>query len=222
MSNKVAPSPLYDIFQQLKTEIFKDLKVCLPANITAVNPDGTVDVLPSVMQNIAQVGLPTGLDFTYPQLVSCPLVTTQGGGVGVVMPVEVGDECLVVFSDRALNNWFMTGDPAPLPSFRMHDISDGFVLVGLNSIANLLVTSLLPSGEGGLCETAASAPTIGAKVTINPATHKISISNGIAGINSLFLILTTVFTALAADPGLDPASQAALVAANVALATLLY
>lgn len=222
MSNKVAPSPVYDILQQLKTEIFKDLRACLPANISGINLDGTVNAIPSVMQNIAQKGLPSGLDFTYPELLSCPVVTIQGGGVGFVPPVAAGDKCLLVFSDRAINTWFTTGQPNPLPSMRMHDISDGFALVGLNSLRNPLVTSLAVLGEGGLCETKASAPTIGAKVAINPATHKISISNGVAGANSLLLILTTVFTALAADPGLDGASHAALAAANAALATLLY
>lgn len=223
MSNKVASSPLYDILKQLKAEVFSGIRVCLPGSISLVDvSNGTVSVRIGVMQKIAQMNFPAGRDFTYPDITGCPVFNLQGGGIGAVMPIKVGDECLVVFSDRAINNWFTTGNPMPLPSLRMHDLSDGFVLVGLNSMANLLKTSLLPSGEGGLCETKATVPGTGAKVAIDPMTHKISISNGIAGVNSLGLILTTLFTVLEADPGLSGTSHAALAAAIVSLTALLY
>lgn len=222
MSNDVAPIPIYDIFQKFKTEILKELRVCLPATVQAVNTDGTIDVLPALMQNIAQKGLPAGLAFNYPLLQSVSVITIQGGGVGFVSPIKVGDQCLVVFSDRCISGWFTSGVPVPLPSFRMHDISDGFAIVGINSLVSPVVSSLLSVGEGGLCETKSAVPHSGAKVAINPLTHKISISNGAAGVNSLFTILTTLFSTLAADPGLNATSHAALLAADVTLATLLY
>lgn len=190
--NKVAPSPLYSIFKQLKSEIFSDLRVCLPASISAVDvATGTVSVQIGVMQNILQLSFPGGRDFSYPELTDCPVFTLQGGGVGAIMPVEVGDECLIIFSDRALNNWFISGESAPLPSLRMHDISDGFVLVGLNSLQNKLLTPLL-ANEGGICET---DNVVGAKLVVNSSTHKVSIKNGT---QSLAVTLTALITALTA------------------------
>lgn len=223
MSNKVAPSPLYDILKQLKNEIFSDLKVCLPGSISGINStNGTVSVELGVMQKVAQQKFPSGRDFSYPNLTGCPVFTVQGGGVGAVMPVKIGDECIVIFSDRAINNWFTTGQPNPLPSLRMHSLSDGFVLVGLNSLSDPLKTSLSVLGEGGLCETNSTAVGSGAKVAINPSTHKISISNGVGGANNLGLILTTLFTVLEADPGLSGTSHTALAAAITNLTALLY
>lgn len=224
MSNKVAPSPFYDILKQLKSEIFADLRVCLPGSIADLNPvTGTVVVQLGVMQNIQQTNYPKGLDFAYPQLIDCPVFTVQGGGVGAVMPVNIGDQCLVIFSDRAIDNWITTGEPNPLPSLRMHSVSDAFVLVGLNTLANPLKTSLVAlNQEGGLCETDATVIGSGAKVTIQPSTHKISISNGVGGANSLGLILTTLFTALETDPGLSAGSHAALATAITNLTALLY
>lgn len=223
MSNKVAFSPLYDLLKQLKSEIFSDLRVCLPGAISGINlVNGTVSVDLGVMQKVAQQNFPGGRDFFYPQLTNCPVFNIQGGGVGAVMPIKIGDECLVVFSDRAVNSWFLTGQPTPLPSLRMHNITDGFVLIGLNSLAQPLKTSLSVVGEGGLCETNSTVPGSGAKVAIDPLTHKISISNGVGGVNSLGLILTTLFTILESDPGLSGTSHTALASAVSSVNSLLY
>lgn len=198
MSNKVAPSPLYDILQQLKTEVFKDLRVCLPASISGVSAaTGTVSVKIGVMQKAAQVGLPTGLDFFYPELTGCPVFTPQGGGVGVVMPVKVGDGCLVVFSDRCIGAWFTTGQANPLPSVRLHDISDGFVLVGLNPQTSPLLTPL-EDFEGGIAETANAE---GAKVVVNAETHLVSIKNAAQDLATILTGLTTTLTTLNAPTG---------------------
>lgn len=202
MSNQITVPPWYDVLQMLKRNIFAGLRVCLPGTVSAVNAaDGTVDVLVGVMQNVAQQGLVDGLDFLYPPLLACPLVTLQGGGVGAVMPVSVGDECLVVFSDRCIDNWLTTGAATPLPNFRMHDISDGFALVGLNSFSNVLLTPL-SSDEGGICETQNA---VGAKVVVNSATSLISVKNGAqslytalsdltSAVNDLITVLNTLTT----------------------------
>lgn len=202
MSNQVTVPPWYDIFQMLKKDIFAGLRVCLPGSVSAVNTaDGTVDVRVGVMQNVAQQGLVGGLNFKYPQLLACPVVTVQGGGVGAVMPISVGDECLVVFSDRCIDNWIQNGEATPLPNFRMHDIGDGFVLVGLNSFSNALLTPL-GNDEGGICETQNAA---GAKIVVNSATSLVSIQNGsqnlyttlsdlVTAVNDLIAVLNTLTT----------------------------
>lgn len=227
MSNQVMTPTTYVILQQLKQEIFKGLRVCLPGIITAVDmAAGTVSVKIGIMQKVAKQGLPNGLAASYPQLTECPLVTIQGGGIGVVMPVSVDDECLVVFSDRCIDAWVTNGQPMPLPSVRMHDINDGFVIVGLNSLPNALLTPL-DDGEGGLCETQNPA---GAKIVINPTQSKVNISNSVTSlyktlsdlITSLNLLITTiesVNTGIIADAAVIPNAAAAATAANVILMT---
>lgn len=180
----------YDVLQMLKREVFRDLRVCVPGSVSGINGDGTVNVAVGLMQHAQQRELPFGQDISYPPLVNCPVFTLQGGGVGAVMPVAVGDECLVVFSDRCIGNWILTGQPMPQPVLRMHDISDGFVLVGLNSQANNLLTPL-DATEGGIC-TVGSA--VGAKVAIDNVTDKISIKNDTAG--SLLTILQLLVTGI--------------------------
>lgn len=192
MSSTISTPTLYDLLQQLKAETFADLRVCLPGSITAVSEEGTVSVQPAIMQVVQMSGIANGLDVPYPQFIGCPVFTLQGGGIGAVMPIEVGDECLIVFSDRALDNWIQTGTAAPLPSVRMHDMSDGFVLVGLNSMSNPIDSPLL-SFEGGICET---QNPMGAKVAVNSATGLVTVANGTKNLAVILGLLMTYLTAL--------------------------
>lgn len=229
MGNKLSYSPLYDTLQQLKSEIFKGLRVCVPGSIAAVNSDGTVNVQVGLMQNVTQQNTPLGLPVTYPLLTMCPVFTLQGGGIGAVMPIKKNDECIVVFSDRCIENWFSTGQPNPLPSLRMHDISDGFVFVGLNSMANPLLTPL-NANEGGICDTKNA---LGAKVAVNSTTHKITIANATQDLatilGNLVIALGVLNTAIAGESATIPAAAsaaaantAAITAVTVALNALLY
>lgn len=193
MSDQVADLPIYDILQMLKREIFRDIRVAVPAKIAAVHASGgTVDVNVMLMQKTTQQGLPNGLDVAYPQLLSCPVFTVQGGGVGAVMPVAVNDECYVLFSDRALDGWYANGSAVPLPSRRMHDINDGVVVVGLNSLQNPLLTPLA-ANEGGICETKNEN---GAAVVVNSSTHLISLFNESQNLADTLADLVTAIGAL--------------------------
>jgi hypothetical protein len=202
--------PLYDTLIGVKKNVMRSLRCCVPGNVTAFYPAAmTADIQIALLQQNSD-----GSSSTYPQLLGCPVVTLQGGGttpVAAAFPIKAGDQCLVFFADRCIDAWFKTGTPQQLPNLRMHDLSDGFALVGVNSLNHPLVLSLLAT-EGGLADAQA-------KVAINPTTHLITIANQT---QNLKLILTTLFTALAADPGLSGASHTALAAASTALGLLLY
>jgi len=180
--------PLYDTLVGVKTETMKALRCCLPATISAIDTfDGTVNVNVAMFQHDTN-----GNPFPYPPLTKCPVITLQGGGVAAGFPITVGDQCLVFFSDRCIDNWLQTGTPQPLANFRMHDLSDGFVLVGVNSLNSLLNMSI-DSGEGGIGES--KNPT-GAKVALNPTTHLITIQNGSQNLKLILSDLVTAVNAL--------------------------
>lgn len=65
-----------------------------------------------------------------PLLLDCPVVFPRGGGCTLTFPVKPGDECLVVFSSRCIDAWWQSGGVQLPMESRMHDLSDGFVLVG--------------------------------------------------------------------------------------------
>lgn len=70
---------------------------------------------------------------TMPLLLDVPLFFPSGGGFSMTFPVAAGDECLVVFADRCIDSWWQSGGVQPPASRRMHDLSDGFALVGFRS-----------------------------------------------------------------------------------------
>lgn len=74
----------------------------------------------------------------YPQLVDCPVMFLGGGGAALTFPVAQGDECLVLFNDRDLDNWFAGSSNSPVATPRLHSFSDAIILVGLRSQANAI------------------------------------------------------------------------------------
>jgi hypothetical protein len=70
---------------------------------------------------------------TLPLLVDVPVVFPSGGGFTLTFPIVKGDEALVVFGSRCIDSWWQSGAVGPQAELRMHDLSDGFALVGPRS-----------------------------------------------------------------------------------------
>lgn len=77
---------------------------------------------------------------SYPILLDVPIVSLSGGAAGVTMPIQAGDECLILFNDRDIDNWFQTGQVKGNATSRLHSISDGFALIGVRSLNNVLAS----------------------------------------------------------------------------------
>lgn len=88
-----------------------------------------------------------------PLLLDCPVHFPRGGGAVLTFPVAAGDECLVVFSSRCIDAWWQSGGVQAPASQRMHDLSDGFAIVGFSSVPNAILdlsttTTQLRSEDG--------------------------------------------------------------------------
>jgi phage baseplate assembly protein gpV len=73
-----------------------------------------------------------------PQLVDCPAQFPSGGNCTLTFPVAQGDECLVVFSSRCIDGWWQSGGVQEQAEQRMHDLSDGFAILGFRSQPRVL------------------------------------------------------------------------------------
>lgn len=56
----------------------------------------------------------------------------------ITSPINKGDECILLFSDREIESWFINGEANPLAYQRMHDITDAFAIFGIRSLPNMI------------------------------------------------------------------------------------
>lgn len=68
-----------------------------------------------------------------PLLVDVPVCFTGGGGLTLTFPIKPNDEALIVFSSRCIDSWWQSGGIQIQAELRMHDLSDGFAIVGIRS-----------------------------------------------------------------------------------------
>ena len=59
------------------------------------------------------------------------------GDMGITHPIEEGMEGILLFNDRELETWYITGESGNLAYDRTHDLSDAIFICGLCSQPNL-------------------------------------------------------------------------------------
>lgn len=162
---------LSDVLFQLKRDLSLSINCCLVGTIQSY----------SALKNTAKVSINfqremnTGEVLNYPVLEDCPVFILSGGDSFVSCPIVAGDECLVLFNDRNLDNWWVTGLTSVPADTRAHSIADGIVLVGINSLGNAVAT---PANS----------------VCVNGGSKKVSIKNSS---KDLLTILNTLIDTIA-------------------------
>lgn len=134
MTKRLVVPNLADLFEELKNEIFASLNCVKIGEIQSF--DGAKKTATIQLKFKRKIN---GEIKSMPLLVDCPVVTIQGGGGALQMPIKTGDNCLVFFSDRNIDIWFESGIESVPEDNRKHDLSDGIALVGLNSQVSDLI-----------------------------------------------------------------------------------
>jgi hypothetical protein len=126
-----------DVAETAARERQKHIHTSLPGIVQSFDAKTqTAVVQPAIQRVWTEDG---GVDI--PACLDVPVQFLGGGGYALTFPVTKGDECLLIFSERAIDHWWANGG-VQLPSeFRLHDYSDAFALVGFRS---------RPSAIGGL------------------------------------------------------------------------
>ncbi len=183
VKSPIAP-PLKALLDGFRRDLLKNTHCVKPAEIVSYNAsEGTAEV-----QILLQQQLDTGAFMNYPLLLDVPVVTIYGGGVTLGAPIMAGDQGLVLFADRNIDGWFASGSAQPPFSARLHDISDGFMIVGVRP-KNLPLVSALQVGEGGVAGATA-------KVAVDSSTEKVTIQNSSANLAVQLENLVTAVQAL--------------------------
>jgi len=153
---KVDPS-LKDLIDMVKKDIFISLNCHAVGTVKSFNPTNqtiTATINYKKSYFVKKEGLKYDVEWkSYPILMDVPVVCMGGGGWSLTFPIAEGDECLILFNDRALDTWWSSGQVTQLPSSRLHSFSDGIAIVGVRSVPNALpnydMTRAVLSSNGG-------------------------------------------------------------------------
>ncbi len=112
-----------------------DLRVALPGIIHSFDPETVTCTVAPAIKGTLKASDGSVSTVSYPLLVDVPVVFPRGGGCTLTFPVDKGDECLVIFADRAIDFWWQNGESQEPVNGRQHSLSDAFVLPGPQSQA---------------------------------------------------------------------------------------
>lgn len=122
---------LRDVITDALNSAFADMHTIVVAKIQTVQAK-TISCQPSMSR------LVNGVKIDLPEFVEVPLVTLQGGSSYIHMPIEPGDYCLLLISERCFDGWYNGQDFQVPLEYRIHDYSDAFAIVGINPFASAI------------------------------------------------------------------------------------
>jgi hypothetical protein len=166
----------------------RDVHTMIPGRIVTFDPDKCeASILP-----FGKFKKPDGSMMDYPQLNEVPCYIMQGSEqtATVVFPIKPGDECIVLFSEQALDTW---RTKAASNTDLKFDLSNASAIVGMFSKPNPLVKEAcadnsliiekdgervrLKKGETYIRDTA------GQSITMTPAAITIQANTAVVNVN---------------------------------------
>ena len=119
--------------QSLKRSIGFETHVCLPCIVQSYDTNKrTIEAQPAIRERyIPEDGKIQYVQ--YPLLINVPVVFPSAGGYHIHFPIKKGDECIVVFSDLSIDNFWLHGNVQNPVEQRRHDLSDGLAIFGLQN-----------------------------------------------------------------------------------------
>ena len=129
MKDNLLPNNINNLANAIIEQVFKTLNcVKIGRIIKFYTEDKTADVEILAKQK--------KLDGTFQNITLLKKCLVLGNRI--TTPILEGDDVVVLFNDYDLNAYFETGTAQEPYSTRKHDLSDGIVLMGLNSLINAI------------------------------------------------------------------------------------
>ena len=225
-SPNVVPSPsLASLLKAIQSDLALKINCHAVATIQSFsqslgpdgNPNGFYVVTASINYSrtyFTQSGanlVPQPQQQDYPLLVDCPAIILGGGSTYLQFPITKGDQCLILFNDRDLNNLFAGAKSGPVASARTHSLADGIALVGFSHVPSFDMNHALLSNGNAEVGVPASASDAHVRIANDSTTLNTLIGNLISTIQGITIISGAV----------SPTSQAQLAANAVAFSQLL-
>lgn len=165
----------------------KALRVALPCIVVSFDAGKqTVSAQPAIRELNRNQDGKTFSPQALPLLVDVPVTLPRGGPFTLTLPIQPGDECLVIFTDTCFDAWWQSGGTANSEfEQRRHSLADGIAILGPWSqprvLSNYSTSSAQLRSEDGTVtiDVAASAVTITAPTVNVTGSQRVNV-NGAA------------------------------------------
>jgi hypothetical protein len=110
-----------------------DVRVSMPAKVLVFHSESPqrVDVQPCLSDTSIYQGSET--IHMLPAIFDVPAQFVGGGGMAITHPIQPGDPCYLIFSDRSLDSWLDSGEVGAPPALHGHHLSDAVAIFGVRS-----------------------------------------------------------------------------------------
>lgn len=112
---------LEKVIQTAIDSALKEVHTCLPAVVTKVSGQ-TIEAQPTIQRKIS------GELVNIPLLVDVPLRYQKTSKFSITFPVDIGDHVMIIFSERSIDTWLLSGEIQAPGDIRKHSLSDGFAI----------------------------------------------------------------------------------------------
>lgn len=110
----------------------------IPCKVISINwAEMTISAQPMI-QGVVEDESGNTTYVNLPILGDVPIIFQSAGGFTITLPIKIGDECLIMLASRCIDAWWQSGTISVPMESRMHDLSDGFALIGPKSLPNVI------------------------------------------------------------------------------------
>jgi hypothetical protein len=162
------------LYQMIINNLSNNLRVALPGIIEEFDPKTqTATIQLALREKIINQDLSQEW-VNIPLLLDVPIVLPRAGGFVLTMPIQKGDECLVIFADMCIDAWFSNGGIQNQLEKRRHDLSDGFCVLGTWSQPHIIPNYSTTSAQLRTVDGSAAITLSKGEIDINAAVVKIN------------------------------------------------
>ena len=128
----MSAADIYTLDGLIKTIIdfnLHNLHTSIPCVVETFNGNGTVNATPAIKRVLVE----NNEEITLPTLSEIPIIYPSVGKYRITFPIEIGDEGILVFSEREINQFVEKGEVTRPLMYRKHNISDAVFIPALIS-----------------------------------------------------------------------------------------
>ena len=118
-----------EIYESLRNDILSSVHCSMPGKVVSFDSISQTAVIQPMLCKLGN----DGIVYLFPEMKDVPVFLPCNSG----FLISAGDECLLIFSDFCIDNWYESGEASVPVSARQHDYSDAFAFVGFKSRARI-------------------------------------------------------------------------------------